>query len=498
MKKVVLMALMGLMGLTGGEAWAQKRDAMAMPVVEEDSIMKHIIELSAETYEGRLAGTVGYDRAVKYVEQVLRRYGAKVSEQRFTIECNEVENCKFNIYIPGSKDKRIFTLGNDFCCAGMTGRGYVDAQMVFCGYGIDNELMGDFDKVDVQGKLVVVLTGMPAGSWLPNHITDRYTLLRDKARAAEKHGALGLLAINTSTSCLPYEVQGRTYCGALPHLATFPILRLTYDCGRELLQGEAMSLDSAIAAIASKHHAQSFALRKRAEIDVNAIYRQRAVTSNVLGLIKGTDKKYNDEIIVVGASLDHVGMQGETCLFPGADVNASGVAAVLETARLLSQDQYRPRRSVLFVLFSGSEQRFMGSRVFLRDYAKLRKVEAFINVQSIGHGDSIMLLGDNRYPSLWDIARVRDSANHSLIHHSPEATNPRGDARGFDAMGIPSLVFTSLNGLQHNHVPSDIWENIDRRMLTGASQVMVETVRELCDGMYRGRTPKSKALKFVE
>ena len=47
-------------------------------------------------------------------------------------------------------------------------------------------------------------------------------------------------------------------------------------------------------------------------------------------------------------------------------------------------------------------------------------------------------------------------------------------------------------------MPSDIWENIDRRMLTGASQVMVETVRELSDGMYRGRTPKSKSLKFVE
>ena len=118
------------------EASAQKRDPMAMPVVEEDSIMKHIIELSADTYEGRLAGTVGYDEAVKYVERVLRGYGAKITEQRFNIECNEVENCKFNIYIPGSKDKRIFTLGNEFCCAGMTGRGYVDAQVVFCGYGI--------------------------------------------------------------------------------------------------------------------------------------------------------------------------------------------------------------------------------------------------------------------------------------------------------------------------------------------------------------------------
>lgn len=495
MKKVFLV---GLVCLMGNWASAQVRDAMAMPVVEEDSIMKHIIELSSETYTGRLAGTVGYDEAVKYVERVLRGYGAKITEQRFNIECNEVENCKFNIYVPGSKVKRNFTLGNEFCCAGMTGRGYVDAQMVFCGYGFAEEEINDYKNVDVQGKIVVLLTGLPEGSWLPKGIAKHYATLRDKARTAEKRGALGVLAINMSSSCLPYEPQGRVYCGELPHLATFPILQLTLDCGRELFQNEAMSLDSVVKAINEDRESHSFALLKKAEIDVNAIYRQRAVTANVLGLLAGYDSKFDDELIVVGASLDHVGMQGETCLFPGADINASGVAAVLETARLLSQPQYRPRRSILFVLFSGSEQQYLGSRVFLSNYPKLRKVEAFINVQNIGHGDSIVLLGDNRYPTLWDIARVRDSANHGLLWHNPEKTNPKGDARGFDAIGIPSLVFTTLNGLPHNHVSSDIWEDIDRRMLTGVTQVVVETVRELTDGVYRGRSHKSKAMKFVE
>ena len=98
-----------------------------MPVVEEDSIMKHIIELSSETYEGRLAGTKGYNEAVMYVENVLESYGIKVSEQLFELECNEVENCKFNVYLPGTKDKRTFILGNDFCCAGMKGRGCLPA-----------------------------------------------------------------------------------------------------------------------------------------------------------------------------------------------------------------------------------------------------------------------------------------------------------------------------------------------------------------------------------
>ena len=224
-------------------AYGQLREPLAMPVVEEDSIMKHIVELASETYEGRLAGTRGYDEAANYVGKVLMRYGISVSEQRFELECNEVENCKFNIYLPGTKDRRTFILGNDFCCAGMTGRGYVDAQMVFVGYGIDDEVLNDYKYVDVQGKIVIVLTGLPEGSWLPASVAERYATLRDKARTAEKHGALGMLAINMNTNCLPNEPQSRIYCGALPHLATFPILHLTLASGRELFDDESTAFD---------------------------------------------------------------------------------------------------------------------------------------------------------------------------------------------------------------------------------------------------------------
>ena len=476
--------------------YGQTREPLAMPVVEEDSIMKHIVELSSETYEGRLAGTRGYDKAANYVEKVLMRYGISTNEQRFEVECNEVENCKFNIYLPGTKDRRIFILGNDFCCAGMTGRGYVDAQMVFVGYGIDDEVLNDYKYVDVQGKIVIVLTGLPEGSWLPTSVGERYATLRDKARVAEKHGAIGMLAINMSSSCLPNEPQSRIYCGALPHLATFPILHLTLDCGRELFLDESTAFDDALQTLNKDHKTASFTLRKKAEIDANALYRQRAVTANVIGILKGYDSRYNDELVVIGASLDHVGIQGETALFPGADINASGVAAVLETARLLSQERFRPKRSIAFVLFSGSEQQWMGSRIFLRNFNRIRDVEAFINVQNIGYGDSIVVLGDASYPTLWEIAKTRDEANHNMIWMGGEKAELRGDARGFDYLGIPSLVFTTLNGLHHNHVSSDIWENIDRKILTHVTQVTVETVRELGDGFYKGRSLKSKSMRL--
>ena len=116
---------------TSQVATAGQREPVPMPTVCQDSVLKHVMNLASETYEGRLAGSRGYDRAATYVERVLEAYGIEVSEDRFGVECNEVENCKFNIYIPGVKDKRVYTLGKEFSCAGMTGRGYVDGQLVF-------------------------------------------------------------------------------------------------------------------------------------------------------------------------------------------------------------------------------------------------------------------------------------------------------------------------------------------------------------------------------
>ena len=483
-----------VMMTTATHTQAQRLDPLPVPAVSTDSLMKHIVELASDTYQGRMAGTQGHERAMRYVERVLEGYGLKVEQQQFPIECNEIENCKFNIYTPGSRERRYFTLGNEFCCAGMTGRGYVDAQMVFVGYGVDHNTFDEYKGVDVQGKIAVVLTGTP--EWLPGSVADQYTQLRDKARTAERHGAIGLLAINTSPSCLGYEPQSRIYCGELPHLGTFPMLQLTLDCGRELLTSESVDLDAAIQAIASQKTC-SFALLKKAEIDINAIYRSRARTANVLGRLEGSDRVMRREVIVVGASLDGAGLQGETTLFPGADINASGVAAVLEVARILSQSGYSPKRSVLFVLFSGGEQQWLGSREFLAQYPKLNQVEAFLNAQNIGCGDSLVVLGDNRYPTLWEICHSHDTARYrQYMAVNTEKTNPRGDARAFDNRHIPSLVITTLNGMQHNHVSSDIWENINRSILTKASQLLLETAAELADGRYQGRGPKSKGNRY--
>ena len=476
-----------------------------------DTLMKHIRVLVSSEYEGRMAGTQGYLDAAAYCAEVLASYGVKPFRdewnQYFEVESNEIENCNFHTYVSDNQrsttdtgasrrtnDTRIrYVLGRDYVCASMTGRGYVDAPVVFCGYGIDDRSYNEYASVDVQGKIVLCMTGTP--DFLPSRVAEKYATLRDKAAVARKHGAVGLVAINMSETCRPNEVQHFAYCGKGKHLPTFPIVQPTMEMGNALLADEQMTLDSLLGVMEATKKPCSFHLLKSFEININAKYHPASPTCNVVGLMPGHDDRMKNEYIVVGAHLDHVGKQGATCIFPGADDNASGVAALLETARLLStmapdSIEYT-KRPILFVLFSGAELEHMGSKLFVETSPLIKNIECFINAECIGAGDSINVLGNKRFPALWRIAEHNDTIGARMMMRS-ERTLPKGDAEAFAKVGIPSLVFTHFQGNHYDHVPSDISENIERAILTRNASLMAQVVYELSLGDYQGRSYRSK------
>ncbi|MBR7125278.1 MAG: hypothetical protein IKC86_01555, partial [Prevotella sp.] len=128
MKRSRLLTVITCMAvLSGGNVSAQEASL--------DTLLSHIRELSSSKYEGRLSGTDEYLQAADYVTQALERYGVKPYKgewaQYFETECNKIENCTFNSYVNSNDTREVYVLGRDFCCAGMTGRGYADAPVVF-------------------------------------------------------------------------------------------------------------------------------------------------------------------------------------------------------------------------------------------------------------------------------------------------------------------------------------------------------------------------------
>ena len=501
MKKIIAMfAILAVMVPVAATAQTEvTKDTLLR--ANTDTLMKHIRILSSSEYEGRMAGSQAYLNAADYCADVLASYGVKPFQgewgQYFQVEYNEIENCNFYTYVNDNDTRVRYVLGRDYVCASMTGRGYTNAPVVFCGWGIDNRAFDEYAQVDVKGRIVLCLSGVP--EWLPYKVTEHYATMRDKAEAARRHGAVGLVCINMSEDCRFFEVQHRAYCGEGEYHPTFPMVQPTREMGMRLLENETMTLDSVVNELNNTMRPHSFHLRKMFEININAKYHPAATTANVVGYLPGVDEKMRNEYIVVGAHLDHVGIQGSTCLFPGADDNASGVAAVLETARLLTFNapariEYN-KRSILFVLFSGGELEQLGSSIFVSNFPYLKNVECFVNAECIGSGDSIMVLGNKRFPQLWNIASRNDSISTKLLVRDYK-TMPTDDAVPFSMIGIPSMVFTNFRGNNYVHVPSDISENIDRDIMTKNASLMAEVVYELSLGDYQGRSFKSRRYKF--
>jgi len=116
---------------------------------------------------------------------------------------------------------------------------------------------------------------------------------------------------------------------------------------------------------------------------------------NIVGLVEGYDKALRSEYVVVGAHFDGIGTnsvningQKTTQLYPGADDNASGTAALIELAKLVSDNRYLFARNILFVAFGASECGTAGSWYFInRAFPDSVGVKAMVNLDMLGRGN---------------------------------------------------------------------------------------------------------------
>jgi Zn-dependent M28 family amino/carboxypeptidase len=120
-------------------------------------------------------------------------------------------------------------------------------------------------------------------------------------------------------------------------------------------------------------------------ITIKTPFKTQVVKScNVLGYLEGSDPELKKEVVVIGAHLDHLGKQGDY-IYNGACDNGSGCAAVLELAQAFAVNPVKPKRSVLFALWTGEERGMLGSRFYVgHPYFPAAKTAAYLNMDVIG------------------------------------------------------------------------------------------------------------------
>ncbi|MGM9736501.1 MAG: TonB family protein [Candidatus Cryptobacteroides sp.] len=179
---------------------------------------------------------------------------------------------------------------------------------------------------------------------------------------------------------------------------------------------------------------------------------------NVIGFVQGYDKSLRDRYIVVGARLDNLGSMTMTVdgrqverIYAGANGNASGLAMMVELARMVQTNEILFRRSVLFVAFGASQETYAGAWYFLnRSFSDIDRVDAMINLDMLGTGGR----GFYAYTSSnADMNILVNSLKGDLQPILPEidASEPYpSDHRAFYAKEIPSVMFTTGRYPEHN------------------------------------------------
>lgn len=183
---------------------------------------------------------------------------------------------------------------------------------------------------------------------------------------------------------------------------------------------------------------------------------------------------------MIGAHRDHFGRQAGL-LFPGADDNASGTAVILEVARALTMSDQRPKRSILFVSFSGEELGLLGSTDFVAHPPRpLSHTTAMINIDHAGVGNGRLTVGVTGM----DPSVVREAAARADIAPLVDVYGffPGGDHVPFKEAGVPTVTVVSGGSHPHFHQPSDTTETIQPEVLTTVAQFVLSVAERLTGG----------------
>jgi Zn-dependent M28 family amino/carboxypeptidase len=198
--------------------------------------------------------------------------------------------------------------------------------------------------------------------------------------------------------------------------------------------------------------------------------RNRRLVRNVVGVLPGSDASRRDEVVVIGAHYDHVGLGGRLSMAPerageihnGADDNASGVSSIIEIARAAAADPSRFARTLVFVAFAGEERGLLGSAHYLsRPSIPMSRTVAMLNLDMVGRSRGMVNVAGLEKADTFEAA-MRDAARAvggiRLGRDGPGSG--RSDDSNFLQYRIPAIHF--FTGFHDDyHRPGDDWNRID-------------------------------------
>lgn len=463
----------------------------------------HMYFLASDELGGRMPGEAGYDIAAQYCVSQFRQAGLvpvcldadgnKTYLQQVRI-ITKTRSEDSSLSIRTSGDPQPLRCGEDFffSSSGVEQETVLSGTLAFVGYGVHEPDHGwdDYSGIDVRGKWVVYMFGDPienGTSVLPEELAKSYASGTEgyykKGKTALEAGALGVIIVFNQQRFSWWDIlrhASRKQCSLPGHE---PLLKA--PCVEVMINEEPLNRlfqERPFNPVTKEGEYGSFVLD---DVTVSLEARQTVEeiqSANVVAMVEGRDPKIRDEYITVGAHLDHVGHHGGE-VFNGADDDASGCVAILEAAEAIAMDP--PGHSVIFILYTGEELRFMGSQFFvLNPPVPLESILANINLDMVGRPDGearelATMVGSEKADILREtISDVNDRWTRIRLDYAYDQYFMMSDHVAFYLSGVP-VVFLHTGDHADVHKATDDAEKIDYDFLKKASQLTYYLILEL-------------------
>lgn len=489
---------------------AQKPSKFSNLLTEEAS-KKHLTILASKEFEGRGTGQEGGKKAVKYVEEQFKSFGLEpiVNGSYFQplslLQVSQKVD-KFQI------DNQDYAYGKDFYIQGDNEFVSYDAsEIIFVGYGIQDEKFNELKNTDIQNKIILVINeGEPVdenGNFIISGNKEKSSWSSSRFKRLQELLKLNpkmVLSVTSQNEQIIQRMNNRGMQGrvmldkgaeARKSNQVAPVIHITPAVANTLLN----KINTSIEKFVSTSHkaAQSTIIKSTLNASLG-VKNEKLNDPNVLGFLEGSDLK--DEVIVISGHWDHDGILPNGTFFPGADDNGSGTVAVVELAKAFSEAKKQgkgPRRSILFIALAAEEKGLLGSQFYVENpIIPLDKIVTCLNIDMIGRIDDKHLEGDHNYIHVIGVNKLStelkpivENANADInltldydYDHPDEPMRLyyRSDHYNFAKNGIPSLFFFS--GLHpHYHTPEDTVDKIDFPIMVKREKLIFQTAWEIAN-----------------
>jgi len=465
MRTIYLLTLIVLFPLV---ITAQSDKEITEKTVSKSTIEGHIYFLASDELKGREAGEPGADIAAKYLGTTLKRYGVSPVEGakdgyyqpiefKKTTPPNEV---KLSIDNNTYSDVLSLTMINT----------KISDEIEYIGFGLEDDYK---NKNDYKGKILIAKAGSK-DNIEPNAL---YQISKEKVALANQYGASALIEFHTFDDKYWNNLKG-------------------------YFNHESMALNSDNTENeADMPHAwvkvddlSTLTSAKKGSLIVSGSNKQIVTSSNVVGMVEGTDPELKDEFIIYSAHYDHVGVgevnaEGDS-IYNGARDNAVGTVTVLSAAENIAK--YPTKRSALFIMFTAEEKGLLGSKYYVENpLIPLNQMVYCFNSDNASYNDitKTTIVGLNRTTAEDHIKNAANSFGLTAINDPAPEQNlfDRSDNVHFAKKGIPaptfSLGFTAFDAevFKYYHQPSDNPETIDYDYLVKFFQSYVLSCRNIAN-----------------